>query len=287
MLKPFMFAASLMITCAACAEEPTRILFLSKSAGFEHSTIKQENGEPSHTDKVLTELAEKMGASITATKDASYIHADKLKDFDVVIFFTTGDLTTPGTDGATPMGPEGVGALLTWITEGGGFMGFHCATDTFHADPQCSSPTPYTELIGGEFQSHGPQFEGTIKVVDTAHPTMAAVPQNWKVNDEWYLFCNLNEQMHVLALLDTTQMEKKIKMYDRPPYPVIWCSTLGKGRVFYNAMGHREDVWDNSSFREHVTSVVKWVNGEGEAGADPNFSQVVPQKEEEAEQPAE
>ncbi len=27
------------------------------------------------------------------------------------------------------------------------------------------------------------------------------------------------------------------------PYPIAWLQNYGDGRVFYNAMGHREDVW--------------------------------------------
>jgi len=274
----FMSLCLLAGTWAAQAEEPLRVLFLSKSAGFEHSAIKQEDGAPSHVDLALGELVSELGGTLVATKDASTINSENLENYDVVVFFTTGDLTTTGTDGHPAMGPDGVAELLAWIENGGGFIGFHCATDTFHPDPQCSSPTPFIQMVGGEFQSHGPQFEGTIKVTDPEHPVMGAVEDGWVINDEWYIFCNLDEEnMRVLALLDTSEGHaQRIRMYRRPSYPIIWAKGLGEGRIFYNAMGHREDVWDHANFRQHVKDALVWAGGEGEARVEPNYAEVVP-----------
>ena len=78
-----------------------------------------------------------------------------------------------------------------------------------------------------------------------------AFRQPWAVNDEWYVFSNLmKDTMHVIALMDAGTERKKQKMYNTPAYPVIWCSEFGGGRVYYNAMGHREDVWTNPDFQE-------------------------------------
>jgi len=286
MFRTMLLSASLLAgTWAAHGEEPLRVLFLSKSSGFEHSAIKHADGEPSHVDLALQELVGDLGGELLYTKDASLINADNLKNFDVVVFFTTGDLTTPGNDGEPPMGPDGVSELLAWIEGGGGFLGFHSATDTFHPDPQCSSPTPFIEMIGGEFQSHGPQFEGTIRVTDPEHPVMAAVEDGWVINDEWYIFCNLDEEnMRVLALLDTSEPPaRRIRMYRRPSYPIIWAKGLGEGRIFYNAMGHREDVWDHEHFRQHVKDALVWAGGEGEARVEPNYKDVVPNGDEDKE----
>jgi type 1 glutamine amidotransferase len=38
-------------------------------------------------------------------------------------------------------------------------------------------------------------------------------------------------------MLETAGM--KGEMYQRPSYPITWCRTYGKGRVFYTGMGHR------------------------------------------------
>lgn len=273
--------ALLAVFCAtteqAGAKEQTmqQAIFLSKSAGFEHSCIKWDENKQNHVGKVLAALSKDMGADILLTKDASLINAENLKKYKLVIFYTTADLTTEGTDKQPPMGPNGQAELVEWVRNGGGFMGYHCASDSFHT-PEGGPVTPYLKMLGGEFRAHHKQFVGTVRVVDQSHPTMAHVPAEWKILDEWYLFKNINtDSMHVLALLDPGDERKVQEGYNIPSYPIIWCSEFGKGRVYYNAMGHREDVWDNPDFQKSVVDAAHWVMGHGPAGAAPNVLKVM------------
>ncbi len=250
-------------------------IFLSKSAGFEHSCIKWDENKKSHVNNTLEKLQKDMGVEILMTKDASLINAENLKKYKVVIFYTTADLTTEGTDKQPPMSPTGQAELLEWIQNGGGFIGYHCASDSFH-QPAGGEVTPYIKMLGGEFRSHHKQFAGTVKVVDKSHPTMQRVPAEWNILDEWYLFTNINmDTMHVLAMLDPGPERQIQEGYNIPSYPIIWCSEYGKGRVYYNAMGHREDVWDNPDFQNSVIDAVKWAMGQGPANAEPNASKFV------------
>lgn len=266
----------------ASAQERPRVLFLSKSSGFQHSAITRADGAPSHVERVLTALAQREGWDLTSTKDASSITASRLANVDAVVFYTTGDLTQSGSgeglfggDGEPGMESSGVADLIRFVENGGAFLGFHSATDTFH-DPS-GAASPYVDLIGGEFAGHGAQFEGTLRIVDTSHPATASLPQGWTVRDEWYTFKNLaSDRMHVLALLETGPQREKQKLYDRPDYPVIWCLERGRGRVFYNAMGHREDVWDRDVFQRAFVDALRWAMGRGPAGAAPNFAEVSP-----------
>ena len=105
MSTPTAVAIMLCLLCASAptfasdASAPTRILLLTKSAGFEHSVIKHDESGSSHVERILTPLVKEMGATITCTKDASMINAEALQAYDVVIFYTSGDLLTEGTDG--------------------------------------------------------------------------------------------------------------------------------------------------------------------------------------------
>jgi type 1 glutamine amidotransferase len=278
-------AVTLASFTASAHEGGLRILFLSKSSGFEHSTIKQVDGQPSHTDKTLQELAGRMGATLTATKDASQINAANLQNFDVVIFYTTEDLMQPGADGNPAMGPDGVEELRAWVQAGGGFMGFHCASDTFHrGNTEAGAPrnkygadSPYLDLLGGEFAGHGAQFTGTVRLVYPKHPTALNIPADWRIKDEWYYFKDLvGDNIRVIALLDPLQERGKQDKYNVSSYPVIWCSDEGEGRVYYNAMGHREEVWSDETFQQVVTDAITWVSGHGEADAEPNLQLVAP-----------
>src|SRR4030095_4791200 len=118
---------------AAPSNQPKRkILFFSKSSGFEHSVISYKNGQPSHAEKVLLELGAKNGWEFTFSKDGSIITPAGLKPFDAVFFYTTGDLTAPGTDKQPPVPAEGRQTLLNYVASGKGFIGTHSASDTFH-----------------------------------------------------------------------------------------------------------------------------------------------------------
>lgn len=271
--------AVVLLTVATAQAEATRVLYLNKSAGFQHSVVAHTKGvDTSHSETIMKEITDAMGAELTSTKDASLINAENLKNYDVVIFYTTGDLTEPGTDGTTPMGENGVQELLEWIHAGGGFMGFHCASDTFHRGGD-SPESPYLDMLGGEFAGHGPQFYGTLKVVDPDHPTMAGLPAEYKIKEEWYYFTNLmKDNMHVLALLHPGQISEKDERYNIPDYPAIWCSAAGDGRVYYNAMGHREEVWSDPPFQQAIRNAITWAKGEGETAADPNYADVVPEE---------
>ncbi|HIJ66233.1 MAG TPA: ThuA domain-containing protein, partial [Candidatus Hydrogenedentes bacterium] len=139
------------------------------------------------------------------------------------------------------------------------------------------APHAFITLLGAEFLTHGAQFKGTIQVVDPKHPTMANVPDGWTLNEEWYLFRRFDKDtMHVLALLEPGAERAKQEAYNIPAYPIIWCSKQGKGRVYYSALGHREDVWTNPQFQQTVIDAMEWAMGKGRTRAQPNFDKVVP-----------
>ncbi len=266
---------ALTFCLSAGAEDGLRLLFLTKSAGFEHGVIKRDGENLGHAEKIMMELAKEMGATIEVTKDAGLINAENLKNFDVVLFYTTGVLTEAGTDGQPPMGENGCQELLDWITAGGGFVGYHSANDTFHSKKDAVSP--FVEMIGGEFFTHGAQFKGTLRVVSPGHPAIAGLPDGFRLMDEWYISRNLNEEdMHVLALLDPGIERKRQDKYNIPSYPIIWCRAYGGGRVLYNALGHREDVWTNEIFRQNVIENIQWAAGKGALDAAPNYGATVP-----------
>lgn len=255
----------MLALAAAHAAEPLNILYLTKSQGFQHSVVVPQDGGASESGAALTAVAEKLGAKITCSKDASLLDAESIKNFDLVILYTTGDLTKPSDDGGDAMADQA--SLIEWVENGGALMGFHAATDTFH-ETQPGQPTPFIQMMGAEFLTHGAPFEGTLNVVDPDHPAMANFEDGWKVHDEWYVFKNINtKDMHVLATLDPgEQRTKQADKYDIPAYPMVWCMERGKGRVYFNGMGHFPQVWADPDFQQVVSDAIQWVTG-AEAGA--------------------
>ena len=41
-------------------------------------------------------------------------------------------------------------------------------------------------------------------------------------------------------------------------YPLAWTRDHGQGRVFYTALGHREDVLESEWYRKHLRGGVLW-----------------------------
>ena len=269
------------------AEKPKRkILFFTKSGGFEHSSIRRNGDEPSHADKVLTELGKKHNFEVVATKDGGIFDRD-IGEFDAFFFQTQGDLLTVGVDKQPPLTPAGKKRLLDAVAAGKGFLASHCGADTCHSpghDQGGQRQTqaevdPYIAMVGGEFISHGPQQVARMAISDANFPGLAGVQDSdsqdsFKINDEWYSLKNYAKDLHVILVQDTQGM--KGKDYERPPYPATWARQHGKGRVFYTSMGHREDVWDSPKFQQIVLGGLAWACGDAEADITPNMQKVTP-----------
>lgn len=273
-----------------------KVLFFSKSAGFEHDAIqlKRKNGQPGYAFPVMQELAEKNNLEITYSKDGSLFSSEYLAQFDAIVFYTTGDLTKRrdlrerGDDNPL-MTAAGKEALLKAIDGGKGFVAIHSGSDTFHSPgddedgparytANGANADPYIKMLGGEFIRHGAQQSARQIVADPKFPGLAAVPADFGPNEEWYAFKNFAPDLHVLLIQDTSTMKGPI--YARAPFPSTWARMQGKGRVFYTSMGHREDVWTNPVFQAVLTGGLNWALGRVDADVTPNLGKVTPKANE-------
>jgi len=268
---------------APAETNPRKVLFFSKSSGFEHSVIKRTGDQPSLVERILTDAGPAHGIQFTCSKDGSLFSPEYLAGFDACLFFTTGDLTTAGTDRNPPMSAAGKEALLEAVANGKGFAGVHSASDTFHSkEPPGTDSThyhddgdrtdPYIRMLGGEFIIHGQQQNATMRVADPNFPGM--MKDNFALTEEWYSLKNFAKDLHVILVQETQGM--KGPPYERPPYPATWARRHGKGRVFYTSMGHREDVWSNPAFQGVLFGGLAWVDGTAEADVVPNLKDVTP-----------
>lgn len=283
---------------------PARVLYFTKSSNFEHSVVRRFGGQPSFSEQVLTTWAPGYDVQFTFSKDGSLFAADYLAQFDAVIFYTSGNLLEAGRDGHPPMTPEGKQDLLDAVENGLGFVGIHAAADTFHPGETTTtntnqprtwryrSPTeptdPYLRLLGGELIVHGTQQVARARVVNPDFPGFDGLGLHVEMLEEWYSLTAFAPDLHVLLLHETTGMrdphangedwppEGWDTPYQRPPYPNTWARQQGLGRVFYTALGHREDVWLSESFESILMGGVAWVLRRENADVTPNLSEVAP-----------
>ena len=256
------------------AERKKKVLYFTRSVGFEHSVVHRPDGRPSHSEKVVAELGKRVGFEVECSKDGAVFDGD-LNRFDLFAFYTCGDLTQPGKDPGRPLSAEGKRRLLEAVAGGKGFVGFHSAADTFHGPAGPAGPDPYVAMLGGEFVTHGEQQEASL-VLASRFPGASGLgcAEGISFTDEWYALKNFAKDLHVILVQETRLM--KGDCYRRPDFPCTWARMQGKGRVFYTSLGHREDVWTNPFFQAIVLGGFDWALGNAQADLKPNLAQVAP-----------
>ena len=277
-------AAALPLTPVLFAEEnkSKRILFFTRSQGFEHSPIKNDENGECLAGKTLARLSKEIGYDIDVTKDGTVFDGD-LSHYAAFIFYTSGELDKEGGDGENPMTAQGLQNFLTSVRKGAGFLGFHSATDTwirhtgFKVDPYYETHE-YVRMIGGEFIVHGEQQEATAEVVDDVLPSLKKRSPSWRMLEEWYTNKNFAPDLHVLVSLQTADMkhEGHNQCYDRPAFPCIWSRKEKKGTAVYCALGHNDWFWTDGDYDDLISDLVKVVVGQIEVSSEPNLTRSCP-----------
>lgn len=218
------------------AHDFTALVF-SKTAGFRHESI--EAGV-----NALKALSIEHQFDLDATEDANIFTDEGLAAYDVIIFLsTTGDI----------LNDDQQAAFERFIRSGRGFVGIHAAADTEYDWPF------YGELVGAYFESHPQESNGTIKVVDRAHPSTASMPKEWVRFDEWYNFqTNPRGDVHVLATLDERTYSGGNMGAD---HPIAWCQVYEGARSWYTGGGHTSESFSEPLFQEHLVNGIEYAAG--------------------------
>lgn len=251
----------------ACAQAPakSRILFVTQSAGFEHSSIKRSQPEKlSVAEVALVQLGEKTGLfQVDCTKDcAADFTKDNLQRYDIVAFYTTGPL---------PIGKEHIEYFLNdWLKQKGhGVLGIHSAMDTYH------DYEPYWDMIGGVFTRHPWTQNSTVTLTNHEPENVLTKPfgPELRMREEIYMYRNFQpEKVRVLMSLDYSKSDQNVRVINDHGFhvPVVWIKNYGEGRVYCNNMGHREQTWTTQPFLDSLTTAVRWIRREVELDATPN-----------------
>jgi hypothetical protein len=256
-----------------------KVLYFTRCAGFEHSVVKREGDQLSHSEKVLTEMGRQAGFDVECTKDGRVFDGD-LGQYDLIAFYTSGDLTQPDKQGTPPMTPAGKQKLLDAVAAGKGFVGFHAANDSFHSPgPRNETQTeldPFIAMVGGEFVSHGAQQEASLLITSRFPGTgNMGCAEGISFYEEWYALKNFAKDLHVILVQETKMMTGEC--YQRPSFPATWARMHGEGRVFYTSLGHREDVWTNPFFQTIALGGIAWAMGNVDYKITPNIDKVTPE----------
>ncbi|MBI4165739.1 MAG: ThuA domain-containing protein [Acidobacteria bacterium] len=235
----------LQFASAGLAESPKKgkLLMMTLTKGFRHQTVEL-------SEQIVTEIGDKSGLyETTVTQDVGAFTRDNLKNYDVVMFNTTGEL--PFTD-------EEKKDFVDFIRGGKGFVGVHSAIDTFYMWPE------FGEMIGGYFNNHPWHEMVTVQVEDPQSPLVGFLAPSFQINDEIYQVSDFQyKDTHVLLRLDPGSVDLKKPGVQRRHYgwPIAWTRSFGKGRVYFNSLGHDEWVWKDARYQKMLQAGIEWAMG--------------------------
>jgi type 1 glutamine amidotransferase len=217
-----------------------RVLVVTHTEGFRHDSIAA-------AEAGIRELGTQNGLFASdfcrnADDVRSMLTPQGLMPYQVVVFAnTTGTLPIPD-----------LAAFLGWIAGGGGFVGIHSASDTYH------DQASYLAMLGGEFLTHGAIVAADVRVDDAAHPAVSHLAPAFRITDEFYRFTITDSSMRRLMSLPGDPGDGAGAL---AAMPLAWVRNSGSGRVFYTALGHRSELWQDLRYRRHILEGIRWASG--------------------------
>ena len=218
--------------------------YLDGPAGV-HGVLRQSN-------VALAEIAELAGLRFVPVDDVRQLRAEDLEDAAVVALITIGE---------TPWDEAQRAALLDGLRSGRtGVLAIHAATDS------CHGWDDYGAIVGGRFNGHPWTQEVDLEICELAHPAYRHLTSPWHWHDEIYQFRDLRPDARILLRVNDAELDLGAKGADRPPYgfPLSWCFTEGRGRVFSTSLGHFPYAWEHPPYLRHLAGGLSWVLGEGD-----------------------
>lgn len=230
----------------ATVSGPRAILIFSKTNGYREEPAIQASND------ALVSIAKKRGWPYFVTENAAVMNAKDLGRFKLAIWNnTSGDVLTEAQRAA----------FKTWIENGGAFVGTHGAG----GDPRYAWAWYPETLIGAQFTSHSSQQPGTVHVEDTKSPITKGLPAVWvrTVRDEWYAFKDNprgKPGFHILATADETTYDPQRSSMGAD-HPMVWTHCVGKGPVFYSAIGHSAETYTEPLHLQLLENAIAWALG--------------------------
>ncbi len=144
------------------------------------------------------------------------------------------------------------------VANGTGIAGCHGGMcDSFRQD------TEWQFMTGGQWVSH-PGGDGTDYTVNVCHGSSPIIEgiEDFKVCSEQY-YLHVDPAVEVLATTRFPVANYYHASNKQVDMPVVWTKYWGCGRVFYNSLGHHDNVFDKSPSAEIIMERGMLWAGEG------------------------
>jgi len=196
--------------------------------------------EPALVSKRFAGILEKENFAVTISDNLDCLaDAEALMEQDLLVAcWTMGTIEK-----------EYVSNIAKAVGNGVGLAGCHGGMcDSFRNDTQ------WQFITGGNWVSHpgGDGIEYMVNIASSSNPITVGL-EDFKVSSEHY-YLHVDPAIEVLA---TTRFPHPAVPYyhnaNKPvDMPVVWTKAWGLGRVFYNSLGHLDNVFDNSPTAQEI-----------------------------------
>ena len=212
-----------VLAAAALAVPQPQLLVVTETRGFVHDSIPAAKA-----------MVGSLGYRTSFLHGARELTAARLRGAGAVVFLnTSGELHLDG---------AGRRRLLAYVRDGGAFVGAHAAADTFPGWPA------FHRMLGADFLGHAPARAAPPTRIDVVDHTFTTL-QTFAIGDEFYRF-RVRAKRHVVVR-------------EHGGGPLAWWRRYGRGRVFYDALGHFPATWSEPHQRQLVADGIRWAVGRG------------------------
>ena len=212
-----------VLAAATLAAPQPQLLVVTETRGFVHDSIPAAKA-----------MVASLGYRTRFLHGARELTAARLRGADAVVFVnTSGELRLDG---------AGRRQLLRYVRDGGAFVGAHAAADTFAGWPA------FHRMLGADFRGHAPARLAPptrVDVVDRAFTKVRA----FAIGDEFYRFRG--------------RAKRHVVVREHGGGPLAWWRRYGRGRVFYDALGHFPATWNEPHQRQLMADGIRWALGRG------------------------
>ena len=190
--------------------------------------------------KMAAWLEERRANVILSESTASYTDKELMQSLDLVIqHITMSKISARESNG-----------LRKAIANGVGLAGCHGGLgDSFRDD------TEYQFMIGGQFVKHpGGQINYKVTISDANDPITKGLSDFELKTEQYYMHID-----PVIEVLATTKFSGEHDSWiEGVEMPVVWKKPYGKGRVFYSALGHSNDIYEIPEVWSIMTQGLMW-----------------------------
>ena len=203
--------------------------------------------QPKEISEVFKDILMKEGfeVKVSDTLD-SFKDEDKLMNLNLIIpVWTMGEISK-----------EQLNPVLNAVESGVGLAGCHGGMcDAFRNSPE------WQFMTGSQWVAHpdGDTASYEVNIVKTSSSPIVDGISDFKVKSEQY-YVHVDPAVNVLATTTFYPDHGPQSSNGKVVVPVVYTKMWGKGKVFYNSLGHHADIFDIEEARELMRRGFLWAS---------------------------